>query len=167
MWPAARGHGWGFQANGVKGGRRRLIKKHFTPCMYLRSNPQTLTWLWEAQRGPYPVHPHLPLHHEGSHNPSPTPAQAYTCTQRETHSDFLLLHPIKAAVSPEPDERLTQMRKHLQRFERSPEDLDFHRCLVDFKSDQIAGCSLYLQVCEGSGPIRTSLLIQKMKTWNS
>lgn len=38
----------------------------------------------------------------------------------ETRPDFLLLRPIRAAVSPAPDERPTQMRKHLRRFQRRP-----------------------------------------------
>lgn len=44
--------------------------------------------------------------------------------------DFLLLRPIRAAVSPAPDERLTQIRKHLQRFERSPDELDSQRARI-------------------------------------
>lgn len=54
----------------------------------------------------------------------PAHTEAYTYAWRETLSDFLLLPPIKGAVSPKPDERLTQMRKHLQRSESSPEDQD-------------------------------------------
>lgn len=55
----------------------------------------------------------------------PCPADAHMWM--ETRPDFLLLRPIRAAVSPAPDERLTQMRKHLQRFERRPDEPDSQR----------------------------------------
>lgn len=86
--------------------------------------------------------------HSHTRHLSPPP-----CTHTHTHiygvggahSDFLLLRPIKAAVSPEPDERLTQMREYLQRFESSPEDLDSRPCLAQFKSGLNPDYGLYLQ----------------------
>lgn len=44
----------------------------------------------------------------------------------ETRPDFLLLRPIKAAVSPAPDERLNR----LQRLERSPDEPDSQRTWI-------------------------------------
>ena len=55
------------------------------------------------------------------HTPPPPYMHTHTHTIcRETQSDFLLLRPIKATVSPKPDERLTQMRTYLQRFRNQP-----------------------------------------------